>query len=416
MRLMAASGVKALPVVRRDNLRSVAGVISLPDILAAYGFGTAPRPREPEREEVAPPAPKVLAVTIVMMGALLLTAFVSYYYRAQRQSRAQQFFQAGQTLMQGGRYAEAVEQYRNALSISGSAASRLALGLALVKAQRTEEAEVYLREAARRDPASGPVNLGLAEASAADGKTDEAVACFHRAIYGDWPDHPAQNRLQARFELVDALGQAGRVKQAQAELLALQANAPADPGTEKQIAGLLLNYGLPQQSADAFLRLSKGQRADAEVYAGLGEADLQLADYLGARAAFHEAAQLNPGDASLQRRLTLCEQLIALDPSAKGLRAAERFRRAQTLLRLTLAEADRCAAAHADAYPAASAGSLPTSARRELALRRAPASYADAVETEVALAAQLWATLPGACRSEALGSEALTQLLMSASH
>ncbi len=48
MRRMADAGVDLLPVVSRTDLREVVGVISLQDVLDAYGFGKRrSRPEEP---------------------------------------------------------------------------------------------------------------------------------------------------------------------------------------------------------------------------------------------------------------------------------------------------------------------------------------------------------------------------------
>ena len=92
----------------------------------------------------------------MLIAMIALAGFLSYFYRAQRIARAQQYALSGNELMAEDRYQEAVERYRSALSISHSSRDRLALAMALVKAGHWSEAEIYLRELIRENPSSGP--------------------------------------------------------------------------------------------------------------------------------------------------------------------------------------------------------------------------------------------------------------------
>jgi chloride channel protein, CIC family len=205
MRRIAASGLKALPVVSRENIRELRGSISVADILAAYGIGqvrqAAVSPGGDSQVATRNPTKLLVGVLAALMLVSVLAGSLNYYYRAERTSRAQQAYQLGSNLMRKERYDEAIEQFRSALSISHRAEHRLALGLALIEAGSLNEAEIYLDEVLRNAPASGSAHLGLGRIYAREGKIDKAVFQYRRAIEGEWAASPEENRRQAQAEL-----------------------------------------------------------------------------------------------------------------------------------------------------------------------------------------------------------------------
>jgi tetratricopeptide (TPR) repeat protein len=191
-------------VVSRDNVRELRGSISVPDILAAYGIGQV------REEAVSPggaarPTQNPTRLLVGVLAALILVAVLAgslnYYYRGERANRAEQAYRAGNELMRKERYDEAIERFRNALSISHSAEHRLALGLALIEAASLNEAEIYLNEVLRSAPESGPAHLGLGRIYEQEGRVDKAIQHYQRAIDGAWPDKAEDNRQRARSEL-----------------------------------------------------------------------------------------------------------------------------------------------------------------------------------------------------------------------
>ena len=339
LRHMAQAKLNVLPVVSRTNLRNLRGVVTLNGILRAYGVTDAeeavPEPAHSVTRRSGAFLPGLIAATL---GALLLVGFLNYYYRSERAARADRYFKAGNDLVLHDRNQEAVEQFRNALSVSpDNREYRLALGLTLVKTGRLEEASVYLEEVLRRDPTNGRANLGLARIAAQQGRTADAVTCYHRAIYGSWPADQAANQVQVRFELAAFLEKAGLRTQATAELLAIIDRVPNDTAAKKRIGRLLLDYGSPRQSADVFRGLVRENNRDAEAYSGLGAAEFAEEQYVAAREAFRSALRLNPSDEATQRELALCERILELDPTVRGLGPAERYRRSAALLEGSLA-------------------------------------------------------------------------------
>ncbi len=344
MRRLAESGLNVLPVVARNNVRELKGTVSVADILAAYRIGRAQsQPGSPAR--VKPPARLLAGVIAAFVGVAVLTAFLNYYYRAEHSARAERDYQAGSELLQRERYDEAIGQFRNALSISHSARHRLALGIALVQAGRYGEAAIYLDEVIRAEPGSGPANLYLAKVDAENGDIDRAAIHYQRAIAGSWPEKPDENRFQARVELFRTLSKAGRRAQSQAELLAAAAAVPHDAALQKQVARMLLDSGLAKEAADLF-RAAKDR-------SGLGDAEFALGQYAAARDAYREAATIDPTDEAAAKRVDLCDRILSLDPTVRGLSAAERSKRGRAILAEVVKQTAVCTLARSEDMKAA---------------------------------------------------------------
>ncbi|MBZ5498688.1 MAG: chloride channel protein [Acidobacteriia bacterium] len=409
VRRMAQTGLAVLPVVSRSNLRELLGVITMNDALAVYKRETngaiVGQPAQGATESSIPIRGGLLAVLLVMVA---LAGFLGYFYHGQRTARAEQNFQQGTELLDGGQFPEAIERFRSALSISHSNSDRLALGLALVKAGRLNEAAIYLRELIRIEPSSSPANLGLARIAVQEGNAQEAVEYYHRAIYGSWPEQTSTNKVQTRIELIETLGKLGRRTQAQAELLSLMAEMPEDITIRKQVGGLLLDYGLAKESTQVFQGLLQKQPRDAEAYAALGRAELSLSNYPAAEAAFKNALRWNPGDPASKKQLDTVQQILILDPTSHGLTSLQRYERSRKLMEAVLGSLTQCVATAPTAIPP-SVTDLSDEGRKNLLHRGRPSSYGDATETNISLAERMWKA-----RSEVCGlssDQALAKLM-----
>jgi CIC family chloride channel protein len=394
MRRLAETGLKVLPVVSRTNLREMKGTISMQDILAAYAMGKVEQEAQPALPKGKPVA-LLAGVLAVLIGLGAVGGLLSYYYRTERAGRAQHFYELGNQFLQKDLYDNAIEQYRDALSISHSSQNRLALALALVKAGHPDEATIYLKDLLRNDPTNGEANLGMARVAKQAGGIDEAVGYYRHAIYGAWPANAAGRRIQARLELIRTLGKAGRRQQAQAELLSMLTVMPADFAVKRQAALLAVEYALPKEAASLFRDLTQHDAQDQQAWAGLGEAEYALADYAAARDALAAARQLNPNDTEVAKRLDAATQILTLDPMRRGLGASQRFERSQAVLAGVLDVLDQCSPA---ALPAGLRQKM-EAARRLLVKGRRPPSYSDATENNMSLAELLWTAGAKACGS-----------------
>jgi tetratricopeptide (TPR) repeat protein len=350
---------------------------------------------------------RIVVVIIVMIA---MAGFLSYYYRSQRSSRAQQYAQSGNELMERGRYPEAVERYRSALTISHSSKDRLSLASALVSAGHWSEAEIYLKELIRETPDSGPVNLGLGRVAAQRGDIQNATDYYHKSIYGRWPVALQTERTAIRIELITLLGKSDRLKQAQAELLSLMAESPDDVVIRRRVAHLLLNYGLPAESAQLFHEITKKSSRDADAYAGFGQAEFVLGNFLSAQQAFKRALNINSGDMKSKQLLEAVEQIVLLDPTLRGLKSTERCERIRKLMEAMLQSLDQCLAQ--ESIPlSGSEAEIINSTRKSIANRKKPNSYGDAMEASLGLAEQLWKIRINACRPPKASDEFINILM-----
>ena len=405
LRRMAQSKLNVLPVVSRSNVRELRGLVSLQDVLRAYGVAEAPAAEPPPVEEQARTSPKFVPGMIAALLVLVfLIGILHYFYRSHRGERADQYFKNGSELLLQGRNQEAVEQLRNALSISpDNQQYRLSLGLTLAKEGQTAEGSVYLNEVLKHDPNSGAPNLGLARIAAAQGKTSDAVSYYHRAIYGTWPAGEENNRLEARFELAGYLKKSGLQKEAIAELLAALEQARNNDAARKRIGRLVLEYGSPRQAADVFREILRTNSRDPQTWASLGTSELAQEDYVDARTAFRIAARFDPTDEQSRKQLELIDRILALDPNAVGLRAAGRYQRSVEILTGALQMNEQCMAAGND--PAVD------EAKKGLAHRARRGEIDDATDMNLDLAVRLWKSAKTLCPSQRQKDEALDQVL-----
>jgi len=315
------------------------------------------------------------------LAVVLVIGFLNYYYRAARSERAEQYYKTGNQLLQQDRDDEAVQQYRDALSAApGNPQYRLALGLALVKDQHLAEASVYLNALLKRDPENALANLGQARILMTEGQTAAAVKLYRRAIDGMWPAGQEQTRIQTRFELAALLEKGGQKTQAVAELLSASGTAARDTARKKKIGQMLLSYGAPREAADIFRDVVRTDGRDAEGYAGLGQAELALENYPEARDALQKALAQNPADESSKKQLELIDRVLALDPNARGLRAAARYERSRELLQAEIMRFDQC-------QPGSK---MADAARQALAGTPRRAELEDSADRNLALAEDLW--------------------------
>ncbi|MGO4884708.1 MAG: chloride channel protein [Bryobacteraceae bacterium] len=395
MRRLAESGLKVLPVVSRTNVRDLKGTISLENVLAAYAMGHV----EQEAEPVLPKGKPVKLLAGVLTVLIVLGAvggLLSYFYRTERAGRAQHYYETGNQFLQKGLYDEAVQQFREALSISHTSQNRLALALALIKGGHGNEATIYLRDLLRAEPTNGEANLAMARAAAQQGNIDEAVNYYHHAIYGAWSPGFGGRRMQARIELLQTLWHAGRRQQAQAELLTTLAVMPSDLSVKKQLAPIALQFGLDKDAANLYRDITQRDAQDEQDFAGLGEAEYALGEYSAAKDALISALHLNPNDTAARKRLEEAEQIVALDPTRRGLPEIERYRRSQAVLAAVLEVLDRCSAS--TALPPDLTGRM-ENARKLLLKGQRPRSYGDAIETLTSTAEDLWSAGSKTCGS-----------------
>jgi tetratricopeptide (TPR) repeat protein len=337
-----------------------------------------------------------LALVVAGIAALFaIDTVLAQADRAANHAEARRLFDEGTRLQARGEMRAALERLRSAVAAEReNALYQRGLAVALLAAGRPGDAETVLAERLQHDPTDAQASLMMARALAREGKTRQAIAFYHRAIFGEWDQPERAQRVEARFELVALLAAEHARDQLFAELLPLESEAPADPATRRRIAHLYLAAGSPLRAAAMFRDLARQDRRDADSYAGLGEAELLQGNYRAARRALATGLALRPGNQGIAARLTLLEQVLALDPTQRGIGRRAQFGRSAVLLALTVTAADSCPGAERTPPQAA----LLDSARATLA-RPAPGAIAldAAVDAQVSLAVRVWQSRPQGC-------------------
>jgi tetratricopeptide (TPR) repeat protein len=162
---------------------------------------------------------------------------------------------AGEILEQDNKFAEAEQEYKQALTLDSSSTDAVT-GLANIymRGRRFPEAEDYLRKLLAQHAESASLHLQLERVLVAEGKTDAAIA-----------------ELQAGIKL-----------------------APGDEGAQRELADLYASSGKNDLAEAAYRALVAAEPNDAELHWRLGEALLPQKKFVEAEKQFAEAVKLKP--------------------------------------------------------------------------------------------------------------------------
>ena len=128
-------------------------------------------------------------------------------------------------------------------------------------------------------------------------------------------------------------------------------------------------------------------------------------NYQPARADFLNASRLKPDDAAIRKRLELCEQIMSLDPTRRGLASNERYQRSLKLVALALDEINQCSRT-------STPQELVDSANKALKARVTELRQNAAAEANLDLTEQLWQARGKDCgASGAVSDNALALVL-----
>ncbi|MEO9250788.1 MAG: tetratricopeptide repeat protein [Gemmatimonadaceae bacterium] len=341
---------------------------------------------------------------------LVFDAFVARIDTEEARSRALSGYREGTRLLAAGQLGDAAEQFRTAASMDRENLTyKVALARVTLRKGDTETAEGLLLAILQQDPTDGAANVLMARVLVEQRRIDDAIAYYHRAVYGRWRAGEGGSSLQARFELIDLLAAIKARKELLAELLPIQDQSLGDVALRDHIGFLFLLAESPARAADVFGQVLRKSPKDAEAAAGLGEASLALGEYATAENQLARAARLSPRDTAVTSSLELAHELVAMDPSRRGLRLQDRYQRTRRLLLLTVQTVARC--------PLDGAASA-TAAAADSALGRPRIKNGDAlddlVQSDLALSQRLWRMRPASCAVESSREEKALALLQDA--
>ena len=220
-----------------------------------------------------------LAIMLVLIFAgFAFTQYVVQRHRATEASLAKRWFNRGNQAMQANLPAVAAEDYRTALTYDRENDEyRLRLAQALLADNRLNEARSHLEGLWEEEPANGEVNLALARLHVRRRDSARAIRYYNNAINGVWDEQPRLQRIATRFELIRYLMQQHDLARAQAELLALQADAPPDASDQLLLGQMLQQANDPTHAIGAYDTVLSNDPRNAGAWLGKGLAALRWA-------------------------------------------------------------------------------------------------------------------------------------------
>jgi tetratricopeptide (TPR) repeat protein len=331
---------------------------------------------------------RTVALVFVAIAALFgVDFFLAGVERRETRVEAARLFAQGRDLMQRGNKEEAIERIQDALAIDRENHDYLrTLAQAQFEAGKTADAEATLTQLLQTDSTDGLAALIMGRILAKEGQFPEAISYFRRAIFGHWSEDAAGSRLRVRFELIDLLAQRNSKEELLAELLPVQDQAPRDFPTRMRLGRLFLVAGSPVRAANVFRGILHDAPANADAYAGLGEAEFASGNYRTAQRDFQTALQLAPDNQAARQRLDVCNELLLLDPTMRGLTPQERFQRSLKLVDLSLDQTKSCVGR----TPSSELQELLDRAGKTLAAHVSASHQSEASESNLDLAEQLW--------------------------
>lgn len=391
LRRMGECGATELPVVSREDRRRVVGTIALADLPDAYRRLAESRAAARASGEHTSARALLTAVVAGVLGLFLMGSLLVHQYYSAREERAARAYREGNELVRDNRHSEAAERYRRALSLARNDEYRLALGVALSRADRTVEARMYLQQVIDREPRNGPALLALARVERRERNVEAALDAYRRAVAGTWPASGSA-QVEAAFELAALLRSSGREREAVAELLRLSGRR-TEPATGVRIGRELLALGSVYEARSVFREVLETFPGEVGAHVGVGEAEWALGNSRAAAVAFREALRLNPSDEEVRGQAAVVERVLRLDPFVRGLSSAERRRRSVGLIEETLRAFQSCAPRPYDRRTSALVEQAEGVVRR--ATRGRPP--AAAVDENLAIADALWARRADTC-------------------
>ena len=304
----------------------------------------------------------LLAIAIVLS---FVTYLLFHSFERHRQELAQRWKSRGEIALKQGKPLLALDSLRSALAYEpDDRGLEIELATALAAAGRTQEAIVYFNTLREAEPGNGLINLQLARLAARQGNSPLAIDEYQSAIDGTWFGDGFLRRRNIRFELSKYLISLGRVDEARGQLLIAAGNAPEDADVQLAVASLLAQAGDPRDALDVYRRAAERRVARTVSLVGAAQSAAALGRYLQARN-FADAAQAQP-DFARQPDATKAaahsteedaQAILALYPSAR-LGPQARAERVAHLVELAQAQIAACPAP-ASAAPAAVAASRP---------------------------------------------------------
>ena len=172
---------------------------------------------------------------------------------------------------------------------------------------------------------------------------------------------------------------------------------------------IFLRVQAPEEARTVFSGLVSRGYKDCGVYAGLGDAEFDLAHYVAARSAYQRALNCKPTDLQSQLQLERASEIVSLDPRARGLGIRERITRSRQLIARTLAALETCIGGRLETFPQQFRDDVEQA--RLIVEQQRQRLQDDVVDSNIALAERLHRARAAQCGSMPQSDETLPLVL-----
>lgn len=269
----------------------------------------------------------IAALVALAVVAFTVTLFFTHSFQSRQQMLAQRWFLRGENNLKNNDPRSAIVDLRTAMLYEPDGPTyRLRLAQALAANGDINQAIAYFLNLWEEQPGQGLYNLELARLYSRDGQPKKATQFYNSAIYGAWDNNPAEERRQARLEYIDFLLANNSKTQAQAEAITLTAAVqPSDVAARFLAADVLMKTGEYDRALEQYLSLSRSDPARATL--GAGQAAFQLGHFRSASKHLQTAIERGAKSAFVNSQLQQAKLVLALNPVQHRLSGAERARR-----------------------------------------------------------------------------------------
>lgn len=199
-----------------------------------------PEERQQKQKLILRDSLALLSLFVIVVILFFVTWLLFRSFNDHRQELAKRWLKRGENALHSGQPAIAIDALRSALAYApDNETLQIELAEALAAAGRTQEAVAYFNTLLDSHPGNGMINLQLARLAAKQGEEPAALEYYQAALDGTWEGDGYVRRREVRLELSQYLIGRKRYDQARNQLLIAAGNAPDDAGLEIQVAGML---------------------------------------------------------------------------------------------------------------------------------------------------------------------------------
>jgi tetratricopeptide (TPR) repeat protein len=257
-----------------------------------------PEERSQKRKILIRDAVALLTLLVITAALFTATLFLFRSFSNLRSRLGKRWLTRGEAALHSDRPDLAVEDLRSALAYSpGQRSIEIELAEALAAAGRTQEAISYFNTLWEAEPGNGTINLQLARLAVKQKNQTAALENYRASIYGTWEGDGTIRRREVRLELIDYLISIGHFDEARSELLIALGNAPDDPKVKLDIAALMEKAGDPFNAAEIYKTTLRHSPPNLVALLGAGRTTLEMGHFAEARN-YLQKTLAQPGAAS----------------------------------------------------------------------------------------------------------------------